>query len=70
MVSDSEPSIFLQWVGLVSNSIGATPTRPPSLKVFGLARLAGLFVLRLEWTNIASTKGKLYGTVSNSVLTF
>ena len=36
-VSDSESSIFLQWVWL---AIGATPTRQP--KVFGVARLAGL----------------------------
>ena len=35
VVSDS---IFLQWVWLATNSIGATP----SLKVFGQARLAGL----------------------------
>ena len=42
-VSDSEPSIFLQWVWLESNSIGATPTRQPSLKTFGLAMLAGLY---------------------------
>ena len=38
VVSDLEWSIFLQWVWLVSNSIGATPTRQPSLKVFGVAR--------------------------------
>ena len=41
-VSDLEYLFFLQWVWLVSNSIGATPTRQPSLKVFGVARLAGL----------------------------
>lgn len=35
VVSDS---IFLQWVWLATNSIGARP----SLKVFGQARLAGL----------------------------
>ena len=29
-VSDSESSIFLQWVWLARNSIGATPTRQPS----------------------------------------
>ena len=41
-VSDLESSIFLQWVWLESNSSGAPPTRQPSLKVFGVARLAGL----------------------------
>ena len=38
----SESSIFLQWVWLASNSTGALPTRHPCLKVFGVARLAGL----------------------------
>ena len=38
-VSDSESLVFLQWVWLVSNCIGATPTRQPSLRVFGVARL-------------------------------
>ena len=33
-VSDSESSIFLQWVWLASNSIGAMPTRQTSLKFF------------------------------------
>ena len=48
-VSDSESMIFLQWVWLVSDSIGATPNRAPSLKFFGLARLqlAGLSKLFL-----------------------
>ena len=40
--SDLESSIFLQLVWLASDSIGSTPTRQPSLKVFGVARLAGL----------------------------
>ena len=47
----SEYSIFLQWVWFSSNSIGATPTSQPSLKVFGLARLAGL---PLPHTNLYS----------------
>ena len=33
-----ESSVFLQWVWLASNSIGAPPTRQPNLKVFGVAR--------------------------------
>ena len=44
--SNSESSIFLQWVWLASDSIGATPTRQPSLKGFGLDRLAGQLYIR------------------------
>ena len=42
LVSDLEPSIFLRSVWVKHDSIGATPSRHPSLKVFGLDRLAGL----------------------------
>ena len=42
-VSDSESSIFLQWVWL---AIVATPTRKP--KVFGVARLAGLGLVNIK----------------------
>ena len=41
-VSDSEPSIFLQWVWLESESIGPHPPNKPVSRFFGLARLAGL----------------------------
>ena len=50
VVSKLESSIFLQCVKLVSDPIGATPTRQQGLKVFGLNRLAGLQFLILPHT--------------------
>ena len=39
----------------VHDSIGATPTRQPCLKVYGLARLAGLRLLHYIYCNHSST---------------
>ena len=38
-VSDLKSSIYLQWVWFASNSIGATTTRQPGIKFFGVAGL-------------------------------
>ena len=52
--------IFLQWVWFSSDFIRATPTRQPSLKIYGLARLAGLL-----WGIRTASPTCSYSTIRN-----